>query len=86
MQFQGALIREQGQSFAIVLVKPHVLASSSEASDTQSAFEPAFPSIPLVLAAQTSGGMRYYGRPDIVRFLASISAARIPWRTYSLGT
>jgi hypothetical protein len=85
MQFQGALIREQGQAFAVVLVKPHVLDNSSEANNTQAAFEPAFPGVPLVLAAQSHRGMRYYGRPDIVRFLASISSSRIPWRTYSLA-
>jgi hypothetical protein len=83
MQFQGALIREQGQAFAVVLVKPHVIDNPSEASKTASAFQPAFPRVPIVLAAQSHRGMRYYGRTDIARFLASISASRIPWRTYS---
>lgn len=83
MQFQGALIREQGQTFALVLVKPHVIDNHTEANEAAAAFQPAFPRVPIVLAAQSHRGMRYHGRPDIARFLASISASRIPWRTYS---
>ncbi len=31
MQFEGALVREQGVTFAIVIVKPHVLNSGHQA-------------------------------------------------------
>jgi len=84
MQFQGALIREQGQTFAVVLVKPHVLSSTTQASEAVSAFGPRFPGVPVVLAAQSTSGMQYYGRRDISKFLASISPGRIPWRTFSI--
>jgi hypothetical protein len=85
MQIQAAVVREQGQTFAVVLVKPHVLTSSQEAGDTITAFQPCFPGMPVVLAASSGGSMRYYGRRDISRFLASISAARLPWRTFSIA-
>ena len=32
MRFQGALIKEQGVTFGIVVVKPHVLQSESDGS------------------------------------------------------
>ena len=31
MKFQGALVKEQGVTFGIIVVKPHVLNSPSEA-------------------------------------------------------
>jgi len=85
MQFQGALLREQGQTFAVVVVKSHIVDNRSQASEAAVAFQPAFPRVPIVLAAQSHSGMRYYGRPDIARFLASISVSQIPWRTYTYG-
>lgn len=84
MQIQAAVIREQGQTFAVVLVKSQVLSSSSESENTVTAFQPCFPGMPVVLAAQSGGRMTYYGRRDISRFLASISATRIPWGTYTV--
>lgn len=85
MQLQAAVIKEQGQTFAVVLVKPHVMDSTHQASQTQAGFSSFFPGMPVVLAAESSQGMRYYGRCDISRFLASISVSRIPWRTYSFA-
>lgn len=86
MTFQGAIIREQGQVFAVVIVKKHVVDSSSTAAETIRSFQPAFPGMPVVLMAQDSRGRAtYYGRQDIARFLASISISRIPWREYSLN-
>jgi len=35
MQFEGAVIKEQGVTFAIVIVKPHVLNSSSQAQSAR---------------------------------------------------
>lgn len=78
MQLQAAVIREQGQTFAVVLVKPHVLDSTPRADEARAGFISFFPGMPVVLASQTSRGMRYYGRRDLSRFLASISANRIP--------
>ena len=84
MQFEGALIKEQGVTFAIVAVKPHVLNSSSEAHDARIGFSSYFPGVPIVLMAQGSGGRpAYQGRTDIVRFLANISPSRIPWKRYT---
>ena len=51
MQVEGAVIREQGQEFAIVVVKRHAVNSYSAANDAIASFEPIF-SRPVVLMAQ----------------------------------
>jgi len=85
MTFQGAVIREQGVTFAVVIVKKHVIDSSSEASRAIAAFQPVFPGVPVVLMAQDyQGTPTYYGRQDIARFLASVPLSAIPWMEYSV--
>lgn len=84
MQFQGAVVKEQGVTFAIAVVKSHVLSSPTERDKAQMGFSLVFPGLPMVLAAQEGGRWKYYGRPDIIKFLASISPSRIPWKTYTL--
>lgn len=85
MQFDGALVKEQGVTFAIVIVKGHVLQSSNR-EDVRRDFARFFPlGIPIILMAQNSSGTpRYHGRKDIVNFLANINHARIPWKRYSV--
>jgi hypothetical protein len=86
MRFQGAVVREQGVTFAIVVVKPHVLNNAAEARDTAASFYSVFPGMPIILMAQDSRGVpQYYGRHDIVDFLASIHYSQIPWREYTLS-
>jgi hypothetical protein len=85
MQFEGAVIREQGITFAIVIVKPHIVRNTLAANDTIRSFMPAFPGLPVVLMAQDSGGRAtYYGRQDISRFMARVPVRAVPWRRYSI--
>ncbi|MGI9325675.1 MAG: hypothetical protein ACR2PZ_10680 [Pseudomonadales bacterium] len=85
MKFQGAVIREHGVTFSIVVVKANVIQSSSRASDAISSFTPVFRT-PVVLMAQDGRGKpTYYGRPDIANFMASVPAHAIPWREYTLN-
>ncbi|MEZ4721946.1 MAG: hypothetical protein R2813_08740 [Flavobacteriales bacterium] len=85
MQFDGALITEQGITFAIVIVKPQVLNSYLECEKVRSGFSPVFPNVPIILMAQDSKGIpEYQGRKDIVNFLANISASQIPWERYTI--
>lgn len=84
MNFEGALIKEQGVTFAVVIVKPFVLNNSFQATQARSSFSSCFPGVPIILMAQDSNGRpTYQGRTDIVRFLASISPSRIPWKRYT---
>lgn len=86
MQFEGALVREQGVTFAIVIVKPHILNSGHHADEVACSFQPAFPGVPIVLMAQNSRGVpTYRGRRDLVNFLSRVPMQAIPWKRYTLN-
>lgn len=85
MQFEGAVIREQGITFAVVVVKRHVVDNPTTANQAINSFRPAFPGLPVVLMGQDSHGRaKWFGRPDIARFLANTPLGAIPWRRYSM--
>ncbi len=85
MKFQGAVIKEQGQTFAVVVIKKHILNSSYESEKAINSFRPCFPGIPVTLMAQDSNGRAHYrGRQDIVNFLANLHVSQIPWREYTV--
>lgn len=87
MQFQGAVIKEQGVTFAVVIVKPHVLNDHAEANRLIGSFQQSvFGSMPVVLMAQNSRGVpTYYGRRDIANFLSQVPLHTIPWKEYTVG-
>ena len=85
MSFDGAVIREQGVTFALVVVKSHIVQNRFDAGKAISAFQPHFPGMPIVLVGQNSRGIpTYYGRPDIARFMANIPMRAVPWKTYTV--
>jgi len=85
MQFEGAKITEQGVTFGIVIVKPHVLHSSEEQISARALGTQAFGPIPIILMAEAGRGVpTYQGRPDIVRFLSNVFVQQIPWQRYTL--
>jgi hypothetical protein len=84
MQFEGAVIREQGITFAVVIVKRFVIQSAHTASEAIRNFGSVFPGLPVVLMAQDSRGRAtYYGRADLTRFLVRVPLRAIPWKRYS---
>lgn len=86
MKFQGAVIKEQGVTFAVVIVKKTVVDNRMEANSTIRSFQSIFPGIPTVLMAQDyQGRAEYYGRQDISRFLANIPLHAIPWKEYTVN-
>ncbi len=85
MTFDAALVREQGQTFAVVVVRQGIINNTAEANRTQASFAPAFDYVPIILMEQSGRGARYYGRPDIVRFLANIDFRRLPWKQWTLN-
>jgi hypothetical protein len=85
MTFQGAVVKEQGVTFSIFIVKPEVLRSDQKASEARAAVRSVLPE-PIILMAQDSRGVpTYQGRPDIVRFLTKIHPSRIPWKEYTVS-
>lgn len=86
MRFQGAVIREQGVTFAIAVVRRHVIDCSSTAARAMDGFASVFPGMPIVLMAQDAGGRPLYrGRTDIARFLSRVPFRAIPWREYQVS-
>jgi hypothetical protein len=84
--FQGSVIKEQGVTFAIAIVKQHVLNSSIEANKIIRSFAPVFGFVPVILMAQDHNGTpTWYGRRDIVNFLSNVALERIPWKEYTLN-
>jgi hypothetical protein len=79
MTGEVAVIREQGQTFAVLAVKPHVIQSPSEREA-------------MVAAARRWFGMRTallaedgktWGDQDIVNWLNNIHPGQLPWRTFT---
>jgi hypothetical protein len=86
VQFEGALIREQGVSFAVVIVRQQVLQNRVEADHTITAFQPAFAGIPILLMAQDAWGEpSYYGRSDLSRFMATVPLSAVRWRRFTVN-
>jgi hypothetical protein len=86
MKIQGAVIKEQGVTFAIVIMKMHVVDSISQSENAIQSFSTLFPGMPIVLMAQDHRGIpKYRGRPDIVKFLANLHISQIPWKEYTFN-
>lgn len=84
MSIDGAVIKEQNVTFAIVVVKPSVLHSCQK-ENIRRELSVFFGDIPTILMAQNSRGVPTYdGRRDIVRFLTHVHPSRIPWRRYNV--
>ena len=86
MQLEGAIIKEQGQTFAVVAVKCHVTGSRHEASSAMHSFSKCFPRMPIVLMSQDARGVpTYFGRRDIANFLSRVPISAIPWKRYTFN-
>ena len=85
MKFQGAVIKEQGVTFAIVIVKKRILDNRNEADKAIQSFGPLFPGCPVVLMAQDhQGRASYYGRKDIADFMANVPLSAVQWKEYTI--
>jgi hypothetical protein len=84
MTFDGAIVKEQDVTFGIAVVKAHVLDNHIDANELIATYQRILGVAPVVLMAQDSSCIpTYYGRKDIVAFLANIDMERIPWKTYT---
>ncbi len=86
IKLQGAVIKEQGVTFAITVVKRHILNSQMQCQQAVQSFQPLFPGMPIVLMGQDFRGTpTYWGRNDIVNFLRKVHPSRIPWQEYTFS-
>lgn len=85
-QFEGAVIREQGVTFAVVVVRQSVLQSTIEANRALQSYQPVFPGMPVVLMAQDGRGRpTYFGRRDLSQFMANVPLQAVPWKRYTIN-
>jgi hypothetical protein len=80
MTGEVAVVREQGQTFAVLAVKPHVVQSQTEREAMVSAARGWF-GVRTVLLAEDG---RLWGPDDIVRWLRNIHPSRLPWRKFTV--
>jgi len=73
-----ALVREQGQDFAVLAVKPTVI-SSSQLREEMVAFGEAEFGVRTALMAENG---RTWGPRDIVDWLDGVLAEQLPWREF----
>jgi hypothetical protein len=86
MTMQGAVIRERGVIFTVVVVKQHIVGNRTQADQAIQSFSPLFPGLPVVLMAQDARGVpAYYGRRDIAEFMSNVPLDAVPWKEYSVG-
>lgn len=84
MQLEGAVIKEEGQTFAVVVVKRHITDNPHQAAEASQSFSRCFPGMPIVLMSQDSRGTpTYFGRRDLANFLSRVSMNRIQWKRYT---
>lgn len=87
MTIHGAVIIEQGVTFAIVSVRQSVTNYTVRITQTRRALSQYFPNMPIILMSQdASGEPHFYGRKDIVDFLKTIRLDQIPWKEYHIYT
>jgi hypothetical protein len=80
MTGEVALVRERGQAFAVLAVKPHVVHSADERDELVAAGRLWF-GMRTVLLAEDG---RTWGDRDIVNSLSNVHPAQLPWRKFTI--
>jgi len=82
VEITAAVIREQGVEFVVVLVTRQATQPGSREATARSV-QPLFPGRPMVLCSQDwQGTPTYFGRRDLVQFLANVFMEQLPWKKY----
>lgn len=85
MRFEAAMLKYQDRNFAVVAVKPAVLANKARAALTKRGYARAFAGTPVVLMAKDAKGKpSYYGSPALVGAIAALPPGSIRFSTHSV--
>lgn len=79
----AALVREQGVTFAVALVKNHVVLSPQQSSETIRAVSIAL-GCPLVVLMGESNRKLRGNRNDVVRFVSNLHPSQLPWKKWNV--
>lgn len=80
MTGEVAIVREQGQTFAVLAVKPQVVRSSSERQELVAAGREWF-GVRTVLLGEDG---QTWGDEDIVNWLRNVDPGQLPWRNFTI--
>jgi hypothetical protein len=80
MNGEVAVIAEQGQTFAVLAVKPHAVQDHTEREALLRAGHEWF-GVRTALLAEDG---RTWGPPDIVNWLRGVHPGQLPWRNFSV--
>ena len=85
-QVQAAAISLQGRQMLVVLVPMSVAGSAGEADMLAADLRPRFGDVDVVLMGQQDDGSpHYHGDQELLRLLADVPIAKMPWKHYSIG-
>ena len=85
IKIRGAVIIEQGVTFAVIAVKQSVTNYTARIVQVRQELQNFFPNMPIILMSQDKNGTpHYYGRKDIVEFLKTVRLDQIPWKDYHI--
>lgn len=79
----AALVREQGVTFAVVMVKNHVLDNPTTADQVIQAAGASLGCSLVVLMGESNRKLRG-SRRDVVNFVSKLHPSRLPWRKYDI--
>lgn len=82
-RLKAALVREQGVTFAVAMVRNHVVLCQQQSAEAMRAVSVALGCPLVVLMGETNQRLRG-NRADVVRFVESVHPARLPWRTWTV--
>ena len=82
-QLQAAVVREQNITFAVAMMKDHVLNNPSTADQQIQAVASALGCSLVVLMGEKNRKLRG-NRKDVVDFVSRIDPARLPWKTWTI--
>ncbi|MFN2459896.1 MAG: hypothetical protein ABR591_04315 [Candidatus Velthaea sp.] len=87
MTLDGAVLSEQGMTFALATVPLAMLKDQMEAHELLASLQQrVFPDLPVVLMTREWSGMpRYYGDAECSRVMHGVHVSRIAWSRYTLA-
>lgn len=77
-----AVVREQGQVFAVVLVQDHVIDNPAMRADVIASWQNELGCRVALLGERR---FRTYGPNDIVRWMRNVHPSRLPWRRMTMA-
>jgi len=85
MEFNAAIVKNDGFNFVVVIVKREVMEDSFSISQARDVFKKFFPLYTVVLMAQDARGDGIYDGPEeIIKYLSKIKPEKLPWSSYTV--